>query len=265
MFDIVHRLARQPDKLLALLTPTGWAKSKKHLRGLWKNRLISIERERQAIEFHSDAWHHKPGFSQRSNLGDYSNHVARQSSKMARMVEDGLAKIDPATVERFRKRFALVPLDENSKILCLAARVGDEVLAWRKLGHPDAVGIDIAPGPDNQYVVVGDFHDLEFETSSIDCMYCNSLDHAFDLDKICSEVRRVIRPGGMFVLDIVYGYAETDSESYQVGRLDTTHWPTARVFGAVIAEKCGFDVEQYTDLVSVGSPTWVQCQLRKPV
>lgn len=196
-------------------------------------------------------------------MGAYSEHVARQASKLDGMIRAGVALRNPKTAEMFRRRFELVALPSNSMVLCLAARLGDEVEAWRQLGHIQAIGIDLNPGPDNPYVVVGDFHDLQFASSSVDCVYCNSLDHAYDLDKIASEVRRVLKPGGLFVLDVVYGYAEKGGTSYQVGPLDTTHWPTARGFGEVMGQKCGFTFERYTDLTSHGSPQWAQCLLRK--
>jgi len=197
-------------------------------------------------------------------MGDYAEHVARQSSKLDRMIAAGEAKRSPKTAEMFRKRFASVALAPNSKILCLAARMGDEVDAWRQLGHPDAIGIDLNPGPDNPYVVVGDFHALQFANASLDLVYCNSLDHAFDLDKIAGEVRRVLKSGGLFVLDIVYGFAETERESYQVGPLDTTHWPTAQGFAEAMASKCGFAIVSFVDLAERGSAFWTQCVMRKP-
>lgn len=233
-----------------------------NLRRREKQRILGEEKARRAREFWSEAWRHDAGFSQRTTLGSYEEHVAKQASKMNKMVEAGTAVIDPKTVARFKRRFELVNIQRNSKVLCLAARVGDEVLAWRELGHPDAIGIDLNPGPNNPFVVVGDFHHLQFADGSIDLVYCNSLDHAFDLDKIAGEMKRVLRSGGLLVLDIVYGHSEPGREGYRVGPLDTTHWPTAKGFGEVMATKTGFAILSVTDLEDHGSPQWVQCVMR---
>ena len=234
-----------------------------HKKAREKQRLVAEERARREAEFNSHAWHHTEGFSQRTTLGSYEEHVARQASKMKKMVEAGTAIIDPKTVANFRQRFELIDLASNSRVLCLAARVGNEVLAWRELGHPDAIGIDIEPGPNNPYVMVGDFHHLQFPDGSVDLVYCNSLDHAFDLHKIAGEMKRVVRPGGLLVLDIVYGHSEPGREGYRVGPLDTTHWPTAKGFGEVMAAKTGFETISVTDLEEHGSPQWVQCVMRR--
>ena len=263
--ELLSRVRKNPSKLLQIFTPDGVRKISALVREQKKRRAAEAEKARRVAEFKSEAWRHGKGFSQRTTMGSYEEHVARQASKMEGLVRAGLAKLNPKTIERFRRRFEAVPLAPNSKVLCLAARVGDEVEAWRMLGHPEAIGIDINPGPDNPLVVNGDFRALQYPDASIDCIYCNSLDHAFDLDKIAGEVRRVLKPGGLFVLDVVYGHSEYGGgKGYLVGPLDTTHWPTARGFADVMAKKCGFTMESDRDLTIVGSAEWVQCLLRKP-
>ena len=42
--------------------------------------------------------------------------------------------------------------EKNSKIVCLGARMGPEVAAWRELGYEDSIGTDLIPRP--PYVVV---------------------------------------------------------------------------------------------------------------
>lgn len=264
--DLLVRVRKKnSSRLLKIFTVDGLKKTSSLWREMKKRRAVEAEKARRIAEFKSEAWRHDAGFSQRTTLGTYKDHIARQASKMDALVKAGLARLNPTTIERFRRRFEAVPLSPNSSVLCLAARVGDEVEAWRQLGHPGAIGIDINPGPDNPLVLVGDFHDLQYPASSIDCVYCNSLDHAYDLDKIASEVNRVLKPGGIFVLDIVYGHSEHGAgKGYLVGPLDTTHWPTAKGFGEAMAMKCGFAMASTRDLKDVGSPEWVQCLLRKP-
>ena len=104
-------------------------------------------------------------------------------------------------------------------VLCLAARQGSEVRAFIDRGA-FAVGIDLNPGPSNRWVVVGDFHDLQFADGSIDYVYTNSLDHAFDLDRIIAEVRRVLRDGGAFIVEA----NTSDGDGAHAGPYEATVW-----------------------------------------
>ena len=89
-------------------------------------------------------------------------------------------------------------------VLCLAARIGTEVKAFLDLGCR-AIGIDLNPGKENPYVVQGDFHDLQYAPQSMDVVYTNSLDHAFDLERIAKEVLKVLKPDGLFLVEAVQG------------------------------------------------------------
>jgi len=162
-------------------------------------------------------------------------------------------------VQRFRRRFELIDqLPPHGSILCLGARRGEEVKAFIELGH-FAVGIDLNPGSAPELVVVGDFHSLNFANESIDCVYMNCLDHAWDLDKILSEVRRALKVGGLFVADIVHGY----EEGFAVGNHDTMHWAKARDFSDHIAELGALKLESFRDLSEHGIPQWTQSVMRK--
>jgi SAM-dependent methyltransferase len=85
-------------------------------------------------------------------------------------------------------------------VLCLAARKGGEVRAFIAQGA-FAVGIDLNPGRDNRYVLPGDFHDLQFADGSVHLVYTNSLDHAFDPDRLLAEVHRVLAPAGILMVE----------------------------------------------------------------
>ena len=92
----------------------------------------------------------------------------------------------------------------GKKVLCLGARLGEEVKAFRQLGHTNAIGIDLNPGPNNQYVIEGDFHSIPFDDAAFDGVYCNCLDHARDLRKVSAECARVLKPGGILALDVPF-------------------------------------------------------------
>jgi ubiquinone/menaquinone biosynthesis C-methylase UbiE len=65
--------------------------------------------------------------------------------------------------------------------------------------------IDLNPGKENRYVVQGDFHDLQFAPKSVDVVYTNSLDHAFDIDRIAREILKVLKPEGLLIVEAVQG------------------------------------------------------------
>jgi len=177
--------------------------------GIGENALERKRAEKRRAKqgrFASDAWHHVGRFARRS-YASYEAYVEHQSSKLAGIL-DHLRKTDAEEFEEFRERFASCDALAGARsILCLGARLGTEVRALHSLGH-FAVGVDLAPGPDNLRVLYGDFHALVFSDASVDAVYSNALDHAFDLDRMAGEVLRVLRPGGCFVAEIDAGLDE---------------------------------------------------------
>jgi len=244
------------------LTPAGWSRFFSLIReGAGKSpeavaRIRATEQAKRA-EFQSEAWQHEGGISRR-RYSTYNHYVTHQSEKLEQI--GGEAFVNPEkTVRMFRRRFELiVELPPNASVLCLGARRGEEVRAFRELGH-EAIGIDLNPGKDNPYVMQGDFHALRHADASFQCVYVNCLDHALDLEKILGEVRRVLKPGGLFIADLLYGY----EEGFTVGNHDTMHWDKARNFADHLANVSGFRIETFRDLAPHGSASWTQCVMRK--
>ncbi len=106
--------------------------------------------------------------------------------------------------DNFYRRFRHLSdyLHGSAMILCLGARQGTEVEVLRDLGYKQAIGLDLNPGPDNPYVRHGDFMALEYPNESVDMVYTNCVDHAFDLDKFFKEHLRVLKPGGYAMYDV---------------------------------------------------------------
>jgi len=107
-------------------------------------------------------------------------------------------------------------------VLCLGARLGTEVKALHGLGH-FAVGMDLNPGPGNELVLPGDFRRIVFPDGAADAVYTNSLDHVSDFAQMMREVYRVLRSGGLFIVDHAKGY----DEGFVPGNYEATHWATS--------------------------------------
>lgn len=254
-------LSRSPSKIFMMFTPKGW----RRFLGLFREPAASsakleayaARQKAQWEDFQSDNWNHDGAISKRRYAG-YDDYVAHQIDKLESLGGEAFVNSEKA-VQRFRRRFELIDqLPPHGSVLCLGARRGEEVKAFIELGH-FAIGIDLNPGAAPELVVAGDFHALNFADESVDCVYMNCLDHAWDLGKILSEVRRVLKAGGLFVADIVHGY----EEGFAVGNHDTMHWAKARDFGEHIAKLGALRLESFRDLAEHGSPQWTQSVMRK--
>jgi SAM-dependent methyltransferase len=149
-----------------------------------------------------EAWDLESDGFQKRRYASYEDYLAHQAAKLE---THEFGDYDTEFRNALRERLAALDIDWlDRRVLCLGARIGTEVKAFLELGAT-AIGIDLNPGKDNPYVVRGDFHNLQFAPESMDAVYTNSLDHAFDIDRIANEVRKVLRPDGLFVLEAVHG------------------------------------------------------------
>lgn len=151
----------------------------------------------------------------RRDYSSYDEYVRHQSEKLGRSIDDIVLsdqEYEAIVAERYGVGFTM----KGKSILCLGARLGGEVRAFKKLGGL-AVGIDIEPGPHNQHVLLGDFHKIEFPDGSFDFAFCNAIDHVFDLTKFVAEVARVLKPKGCLIAEL----AKVKPGAYEV--LDTSN------------------------------------------
>ena len=107
---------------------------------------------------------------------------------------------------------------KNKMVLCLAARLGGEVPAFKRLGAL-AIGIDLNPGPNNKDVLTGDFHNVQFPNNSFDFCFTNSVDHVYNLESFCNEIKRLLKDDGILIIE--FARVALKKESYEV--IDTTN------------------------------------------
>ncbi|HEX8490961.1 MAG TPA: class I SAM-dependent methyltransferase [Chthoniobacterales bacterium] len=166
------------------------------------DRLKRSLRKRALLRKFGERWIPQGEAFQKRSYDSYEAYLEHQKAKLE---THEFGRYDEEFREALRERLRLLDFEwQGRNVLCLGARIGTEVKAFLDLGAL-AVGIDLNPGDGNRYVVQGDFHDLQFPPSSIDIVYTNSLDHAFDIDRIAKEVLKVLTPHGVFLVEAVHG------------------------------------------------------------
>lgn len=134
------------------------------------------------------------------NYKDYEDYLNHQSEKLHVKLEeitDYDLTYEQVTFERYSSMFSY----KGKSILCLAARLGGEVRAFKRMGAL-AIGIDIEPGEKNPHVLHGDFHALNFPDEVFDFAFCNAVDHVLDLDVFFNEVYRVLKENGVLIMEL---------------------------------------------------------------
>lgn len=130
----------------------------------------------------------------------YDQYLTHQKKKLERVygaVKEYDQQYEAIVFDRYKSFHNL----QGRSILCVAARLGGEVRAFRRLGAL-AIGIDIEPGPENLHVLHGDFHNLQFADSCFDFVFCNAIDHVYDIKAFSSEISRVLKTNGELILEI---------------------------------------------------------------
>ena len=170
----------------------------------------------------------KQGKLARKSYANYDAYLKEQKSKL-----DGgipfLKDYDKVYRQQLRERLEKLEIfNRGDSVLCLGARIGTEVKAFLDIGC-FAVGVDLNPGKDNKYVVTGDFHKLPYADGSIDCLFCNSLDHVYRPQQFLTEAARILRRNGCFLLELE-GPKDKDADKHA-----SLHWDSyedlANLFG----------------------------------
>jgi SAM-dependent methyltransferase len=168
------------------------------------------------------------GFKRRE-YADYKAYLTHQSEKRPEFEDaDFFNWYHPLLRFCLAQRLPENPrLKHGSSVLCLAARSGAELQAFRDVGH-HPIGIDLKPLGDG--VIYGDFHHVPFEDQSFDITFTNSLDHVYDSAGFLNEVRRVTK--SYFILEVGRMVG---------GRYESIAWYSLRPIVILLARK-GFEI-----------------------
>jgi SAM-dependent methyltransferase len=179
----------------------------------------------------------------RREYKDYADYVRHQSSKLSKL---DLADYDTNFAKALTARLKRLAIPWQGKsVLCLGARTGAECRAFIELGC-FAVGVDLNPGVGNRNVLTGDFHDLQFADRSVDCVFTNSLDHALDLRRLTLEAKRVLKPDGLMIAEIVYG--SNDAGGREPGTHESLWWAQSADVVDVLC-RAGFQLKETQEFV----------------
>jgi SAM-dependent methyltransferase len=109
-----------------------------------------------------------------------------------------------------RLRFDVIPLVDmlaskhdftGHSVLCVGCRNDDELRYFRRRGAGKVVGIDLYEA--GAGIVTMDMHDLKFPDGSFEVVYSrHSFEHAYDKRKAGREFVRVLKPGGVVVIEV---------------------------------------------------------------
>mgnify|MGYP003108818852 CR=1 FL=1 len=143
---------------------------------------------------------------------NYSDYIAFQKIKTLDPTkrQKWLNEEWQSKINGFKDQFKRLSgfLTPEKKCLCLGARVGQEVVALQELGLEDSIGIDIVPH--EPYVIEGDIHDLKFDDNTFDFIFTNILDHSIDPQKMINEAERVLKVGGVMLVQIQLGISQDE-------------------------------------------------------
>lgn len=151
----------------------------------------------------------KLGINKR-NYENYEAYLSHQSEKLGKKI-DQIIEYDLEYESIVKERYESFFDFSQKSVLCLAARLGGEVRAFKSLGAL-ALGIDIEPGENNKHVLSGDFHNIQFPDNIFNFAFSNAIDHVYDLEKFLIEIKRVLILGGIFILE----FAEVEPSLYEV-------------------------------------------------
>lgn len=124
-------------------------------------------------------------------------------------------------LEKFKTRFQIFKerdlISDNSKVLLIGARTGQEVHAMREIGVHNSIGIDIVE--DLPLVIASDMHNISFSQDTFDFVFSNVFDHSLHPEKFSSEVRRVLKTGGHVCLHCALNVV---GDSYTANRISVS-------------------------------------------
>lgn len=146
--------------------------------------------------------------------GDYRRYLVAQIAK-SRLQASPDAEVLPRTRRLVGLLAAHLP-PGGGEVLCVGCRDRRELDEIEQRTGRQAVGLDLFSG--DPRIVIGDFHQLPFESGRFAALYsCHSLEHAFDRGQALAELSRVLRPGGLWAIEVPIAFELCDTDRQDFG------------------------------------------------
>ena len=108
-------------------------------------------------------------------------------------------------------------LDTN--VLCIGCRNTFEIEHFLSRGFKSVVGIDLFS--EDLRIKIMDMHKMEFPDNQFGLVYSShSLEHSYNIQKVVSEIVRVVCDHGLIAIEIPVRYKTTDADRYDLKNVD---------------------------------------------
>jgi SAM-dependent methyltransferase len=102
------------------------------------------------------------------------------------------------------------------EILCVGCRNHFELDYIRKATGGAVTGMDLFS--EDPAIKIGDMHSMPFKDSMFDVIYaCHSLEHSYDSKKALAEFKRVVKSGGMMVIEVPVQFVPSATDRQDFG------------------------------------------------
>ena len=149
---------------------------------------------------------------------DYRSYLKDQISTSLR--KNSNSGLNNRTVYLAEKLNRFLPESRPGKIiLCVGCRNRFELDEIERVCACKASGLDLFSV--DPRIHAGDMHAMPFEDSSFDAVYsCHSLEHSHDYAVVLKEFVRVVKPGGLLVIEIPVVFTPSASDRWDAGSVD---------------------------------------------
>jgi ubiquinone/menaquinone biosynthesis C-methylase UbiE len=138
---------------------------------------------------------------------DYEKYINFQSEKTKNQEKRSkwLNEEWDSKILGFKNEFKKIApiINKDSRVLCIGARTGQEVVAFREMGAINVIGIDLVPNI--PHVIECDAHSISYDENTFDIVYTNIINHSIDVEKMISEIERVLKVDGFLFLQCQIG------------------------------------------------------------
>ena len=170
-----------------------------------------LRRERKTIlgilSSLSRRWNERP---------DYRDYLVAQVTRSRRMQLHVAEKRVAYLVSKF------LQCDERARndrsVLCVGCRNTHELGVFRHVGFENVVGIDLFST--NEAIVQMDMHKMTFPDKHFDVIFaCHSLEHAYAPAVVLAEYARVVRDGGVCIIEVPIRFKISPPDLHDFGSL----------------------------------------------